>query len=201
MNRVRGHLPYDPANSIADLTWVKIVGVGDSGSGKTCLVKRFCEEKFTAKFHPTVGVDYGFKIHTVRDVDVRVHFWDMAGRVEYYDVRNELYSQTQAVMLVFDVTSRTSFQSLESWNRETSRCNTSYPVVTLVVANKIDQEVERVVTREEGQKWARAHKLPYWETSAATGAGVFSMFHTMLGEVIDKTVAEGDKKEGSDGES
>ena len=54
-------------------------GVGDSGVGKTCLVKRFCEEKFTAKFHPTVGIDYGFKIHVIGDVDVRVHFWDMAG--------------------------------------------------------------------------------------------------------------------------
>ena len=61
--------------------------VGDSGVGKTCLVKRFCEEKFTAKFHPTVGIDYGFKIHVIGDVDVRVHFWDMAGKyVHFWDM-------------------------------------------------------------------------------------------------------------------
>jgi len=186
LNRVKGHLPFDPMNSIADLTWVKIVGVGDSGVGKTCLVKRFCEEKFTAKFHPTVGIDYGFKIHVIGDVDVRVHFWDMAGKFEYYDVRNELYSQTQAVMLVYDVTNRASFQSMEAWNRECVRCASSFPLATVVVANKVDQDVERVVSREEGEKWAKSHKLTYWETSAATGVGVFSMFHSLLQDVVEK---------------
>jgi len=159
--------------------------LGDSGVGKTCLVKRFCEEKFTAKFHPTVGIDYGFKIHSVRDTDVRVHFWDMAGKIEYYDVRNELYNQTQAVMLVYDVTNRPSFQSLEAWNRECARCSADTPLVTVVVANKVDLDVERAVTREEGEKWAKSHKLPYWETSAATGSGVYDTFHTMLGDVLE----------------
>ena len=59
------------------------------------------------------------------------------GKFEYYDVRNELYSQTQAVMLVYDVTNRASFQSLEAWNRECVRCASSFPLATVVVANKV----------------------------------------------------------------
>jgi len=59
------------------------------------------------------------------------------GKFEYYDVRNELYSQTQAVMLVYDVTNRASFQSMEAWNRECVRCASSFPLATVVVANKV----------------------------------------------------------------
>lgn len=192
MERVRGHLPFNPHEGIGALVWVKVVGVGDSGVGKTCLVKRFCEEKFTPKFHPTVGVDYGFKIHTIEKTDLRVHFWDMAGRVEYYDVRNELYSQTQAVMLVFDVTNRASFQSLEAWNRETLRCSSSFPSVTIIVANKVDQDIERAVSKEEGERWAASHKMEYCETSAATGEGVNEMFDKMLSDVLKVAIAAQD---------
>ena len=52
--------------------------------------------------------------------------------------------------------------------------------------NQVDQDVERVVSREEGEKWAKSHKLTYWETSAATGVGVFSMFHSLLQDVVEK---------------
>ena len=65
MERVRGHLPFNPHEGIGALVWVKVVGVGDSGVGKTCLVKRFCEEKFTPKFHPTVGVDTLYHSHFI----------------------------------------------------------------------------------------------------------------------------------------
>ena len=50
---------------------------------------------------------------------------------------------------------------------------------------QIDLDVERVVTKDEGEKWAIAHKLPYWETSAASGSGVYETFHTMLGDVVE----------------
>ena len=52
--------------------------------------------------------------------------------------------------------------------------------------DQVDQDVERAVSREEGEKWAKSHKLTYWETSAATGVGVFSMFHSLLQDVVEK---------------
>ena len=58
-------------------------------------------------------MDYGFKLTHSGDFELRVHLWDLSGAPEYVDVRNELYLQTDAVFLVFDVNNRQSFDSLE----------------------------------------------------------------------------------------
>ena len=102
----------------------------------------------------------------------------LSGKIEYYDVRNELYNQTQAVMLVYDVTNRPSFQSLEAWNRECARCSADTPLVTVVVANKVggclsgcgegnihtytrgglnDLRVDTMITKWEFRKSERTH--------------------------------------------
>jgi DnaJ family protein C protein 27 len=89
-----------------------------------------------------------------------VHLWDLSGHAEYADVRNELYAGTDAVFLVYDVTQRRSFDSLDAWLREVQRYSGGprAPVVA-VVANKCDQKSKRVVPPAEGQKWAAVQKI------------------------------------------
>ena len=89
---------------------------------------------------------------------MRVHLWDLSGNTEYLDVRNELYSGTDAVFLVYDVTQKKSFESLDTWLRELAKYCPHKPVVC-VVANKCDQRNKRVVPPADGQKWASMQKL------------------------------------------
>ncbi|ESO87976.1 hypothetical protein LOTGIDRAFT_126741 [Lottia gigantea] len=190
----------------------QLVAIGNAGSGKTSLIKHFCESKFIPGYQPTVGVDYGFKIHKVADLEgiiivyfvsitVRVHLWDLSGNTEYLDVRNELYGTTDAVFLMYDVTNQMSFDSLELWLRELSSYCNSHPDVFLV-AHKVSiyktivllcptdgtdcPKHNRVISTGEGKKWASQHKLKYYETSAATGEGIEKMISDLLSEVILK---------------
>ncbi|XP_032239510.1 dnaJ homolog subfamily C member 27 isoform X2 [Nematostella vectensis] len=163
----------------------KVVGIGNDGVGKTCLVKNFCEKKFSKSYHQTVGVDYGFKLHKIHGVEYRINFWDFGGDPDYNEIRSELYGQTQACMLVYDVTNRMSFESLKDWLNEFSS-NGGKNAVVAVVANKIDLISRRVISSKEGQKWARAQDLKYYETSSANGQGVYEMFNDLLVTVIDR---------------
>ncbi|KAK7474986.1 hypothetical protein BaRGS_00033797 [Batillaria attramentaria] len=185
MDRTPGHLTRNYQDAVSSLVWTKLVGIGNAGAGKTCLIKHFCESKFNTGYQPTVGVDYGFKIQSVRGSEMRVHMWDLSGSPEYLDVRNELYNATDAVLVVFDVTNATSFESLDSWIREVGRYATGNPDI-VIVGNKVDLKQKRAVPTAEAKKFAQQHNYQYFETSAANGEGVDEMFQKTLQTVAEK---------------
>ncbi|XP_013397687.1 dnaJ homolog subfamily C member 27 [Lingula anatina] len=185
MDRKPGHLTKKVPDVAKTLIWVKIVGIGNAGIGKTCIIKNFCESKFNSGYQPTVGVDYGFKIQSIQGVDLRVHLWDLSGNQEYTDVRNELYGDTDAVFLAYDVTNEASYEALDGWLKEWNKYGPQTAEVTLV-GNKTDLKPKRVVSMADGKKWANAHKFNYYETSASTGEGVEKMFHDLLVTVMKK---------------
>ncbi|XP_046555484.1 ras-related protein Rab-13-like [Haliotis rubra] len=185
MERKPGHLPVDVRLAVDSLVWVKIVGIGSTAVGKTCLIKHFCESKFNTGYQPTVGVDYGFKIHEVEGTDLRVHLWDLSGSTEYMDVRNELYGGTDAMFLAYDVTNAASFETLDSWIREVKKYSSGTPEI-VIVANKTDLKQKRCVSTAEGKKWASQNKMRYYETSAATGEGVVQLFGDLLKGVYNR---------------
>jgi DnaJ family protein C protein 27 len=90
---------------------IKIISMGAPGVGKSCLIKRYCEEKFVSKYVGTIGVDDGVKCVRLGSCDVRVNLWDLAGGEEYFEVRNEFYKEAQGCILVYDVNNRASFQA------------------------------------------------------------------------------------------
>lgn len=183
MDREKGHLPRDTSEAVANIIWVKLLGIGSVSVGKTCLIKHFCESKFSSSYQATVGVDYGFKIQPVQDLDLRVHLWDLSGSPEYLEVRNELYMSTDGIFIAFDVGSEASFEALEYWLREVRKYCTSQPDVVLV-GNKVDVKERRAVSAAEARRFAQKHKLTYFETSAATGEGVNKMFQELLEKIV-----------------
>ncbi|ELT98511.1 hypothetical protein CAPTEDRAFT_128278 [Capitella teleta] len=184
MDRERGHLPRDVSLASSSLNWVKLVGLGNLSVGKTCLIKHFCESKFSSGYQPTVGVDYGFKIQNVAGLDLRVHLWDLSGGAEFLDVRNELYGETDAIFIVFDVTNKSSFDAAEAWLREISKYGPPNAFVYLV-GNKSDLKSKRILSAAEAKKWATRQQMTYFETSCLNGDGVESMFSSIL-EAIAK---------------
>ncbi|KAL4217105.1 hypothetical protein ACF0H5_023560 [Mactra antiquata] len=186
MDRQRGHLEKNPQDAVDNLIWIKVVGIGNAGVGKTCLIKHFCESKFSGGYQPTVGVDYGFKIQNVKGHELRVHLWDLSGSPEYIDVRNELYGQTDAIFLVFDVTNQASFESLDTWMKEVNKYSSGIHEIILV-ANKVDTKSgKRLISTQDAKKWASSHRINLYEASAASGDGVHKLFDEMLHNVLNK---------------
>lgn len=131
--------------------------------GKSCVIKRYCEEKFVSKYISTIGIDYGVKPVMVNGAEVRVNFWDLSGLPEYLEVRNEFYKDTQGGILMFDVSSRRSFEALDSWLREAAKFGAGkFPCI--LCGNKVDRP--RVVSEDEAKAYALSKGFEYFETSA-----------------------------------
>jgi len=170
---------------------IKILSAGDMGVGKSCLIKRYCEERFVMKYISTIGVDYGVKRVNIQlnngqlNIGIKVNFWDLAGHPSFFEVRNEFYKDTQGIVLVFSVASRKSFESLESWVDEASKFGAVEPVV-VICGNKTDAG-KRTVTEQEARNWAEARCYMYFETSANSGEGVTLMFEALFAKVIENS--------------
>ncbi|TPX49979.1 hypothetical protein SeMB42_g00557 [Synchytrium endobioticum] len=174
MDRERGHLPRSVPTQ-ATSRRIKVLSLGDAGVGKSCLIKRYCEGKFVFEYIPTIGIDYGVKSATLEDEEIKVNFWDVAGDPVYFEVRNEFYRDINVAILVFDVGSKKSFQTLDKWVSELTSLSEEN-VSVFVVANKIDVP-SREVPISDSQDYAASHNFRYFEVSALTG---YQIFHQTL---------------------
>lgn len=170
----------DETNDDIDFVRVGIVIVGDVGVGKSCLIKKFCSEKFVTTHAPTIGVDYGSKSASVNSMDTKIDFFDLSGDPDHFDVRIEFYkNNVNGILFVFDVTNEKSFESLGMWFEEADNYGISSETVKIVIGNKIDL-YPREVTEQQGKSFANRQKATYFETSAKTGARVDEGFQFIL---------------------
>ncbi|XP_035989755.1 dnaJ homolog subfamily C member 27 isoform X2 [Fundulus heteroclitus] len=165
---------------------VKVISLGNAES---CIIKRYCEKRFVPKYLATIGIDYGVTKVQVRDREIKVNIFDMAGHPFFYEVRNEFYKDSQGVLLVYDVGLRESFDALDSWLGEMkqemgSQANMD-SIVFVVCANKVDLTKRRVVDEGEGRLWAESRGFHYFETSAQSGEGINEMFQAFFSSITD----------------
>ncbi|XP_057311967.1 dnaJ homolog subfamily C member 27-like [Hydractinia symbiolongicarpus] len=171
---------------------VKVVSLGSTESGKSCVIKRYCEKRFVTKYMPTVGVDFGVTKVVVDDLELKVNLFDLSGHPAFKEVRNEFYKDTQGVLLVYDVTNKASFEALDSWFKEVKQYIPDpidiSRIVFILCANKIDKKNSRTVDFVKGREWAQKHGFYYFETSSQTGDGIneaFEMLFKGLTQVIE----------------
>ncbi|XP_019059988.1 ras-related protein Rab-26 isoform X3 [Fukomys damarensis] len=179
--------------------------VGDSGVGKTCLLVRFKDGAFLAgTFISTVGIDFrhirdvhpleaGKRLtwqNKVLDVDgmkVKLQIWDTAGQERFRSVTHAYYRDAHALLLLYDVTNKASFDNIQAWLTEIQEYAQD-DVVLMLLGNKVDSAQERVVKREDGEKLAKEYGLPYMETSAKTGLNVDLAFTAIAKELKQRTM-------------
>merc|ERR1712187_909103 len=113
---------------------------------------------------------------------VRVNIWDASGDSRFLDVRNEFYKDTQGVILMFDVTTKRSFQTLDTWLAEVHKHSTG-DVKCLLVGTKIESG-PRVVAEQTARDWAKTKSLPYHEVSGALNKNVETAFKDILGRLM-----------------
>eukprot|EP00794_Sanderia_malayensis_P008788 gene8788-9726_t len=150
----------------------KVMLIGDSGVGKTCVLVRFKDGAFlSGSFISTVGIDYKNKTFSLDGSSIKLQIWDTAGQERFRSITHAYYRDAQALLLLYDVTSRSSFDNTRAWLSEIQEY-TSGEVVILLLGNKADLSKEKAVKREEGEKLAKDFKVPFLETSAKTGMNI-----------------------------
>eukprot|EP00164_Ancoracysta_twista_P000040 GFYU01000055.1.p1 GENE.GFYU01000055.1~~GFYU01000055.1.p1 ORF type:complete len:204 (-),score=45.49 GFYU01000055.1:376-987(-) len=164
----------------------KLLLVGDAGVGKSSIVIRYTDDKFSEDQPSTIGVD--FKVHYVTSGGnkIKLTIWDTAGQERFRTLTSSYYRGAQGVILVYDVTRRETFEALPQWLKEVDLYSTNKDAVRLLVANKVDCEEERVVTTEEGIEFARVHNTLFIECSAKTKKGIVQAFTEVVDKVLDK---------------
>ncbi|XP_074066067.1 dnaJ homolog subfamily C member 27 isoform X3 [Macrotis lagotis] len=159
---------------------IKVISMGNAEVGKSCIIKRYCEKRFVPKYLATIGIDYGVTKIYIKDREIKVNIFDMAGHPFFYEVRNEFYKDTQGVILVYDVSQKDTFEALDGWlaemKQELGPHGNMDNIIFTVCANKIDCAKHRCVDESEGRLWAESKGFLYFETSAQTGEGINEMF-------------------------
>ncbi|KAM4804308.1 dnaJ homolog subfamily C member 27 isoform X2 [Urocitellus parryii] len=173
---------------------IKVISMGNAEVGKSCIIKRYCEKRFVSKYLATIGIDYGVTKVQVRDREIKVNIFDMAGHPFFYEVRNEFYKDTQGVMLVYDVGQKDSFDALDAWlaemKQELGPHGNMDNIVFVVCANKIDCTKHRCVDESEGRLWAESKGFLYFETSAQTGEGINEMFQLIYVKMAENVLPQ-----------
>lgn len=166
----------------------KTILVGDSGVGKTSLLVQFDQGKFIpGSFSATVGIGFTNKVVTVDNAKVKLQIWDTAGQERFRSVTHAYYRDAQALLLLYDITSKSSFDNIRAWLTEIHEYAQS-DVVIMLLGNKGDMDKERVIRREEGEKLAKEYSVPFMETSAKTGVNVELAFTAVAKELKQRAV-------------
>lgn len=164
---------------------LKLLLVGDSGVGKSCLLLRFTSDTFE-DISPTIGVDFKLKYLEVDKRKLKLTVWDTAGQERFRTLTSSYYRGAQGIIFVYDITRRETFTNLsEVWLREVDMYCTIPDCVKMVVGNKLDKDSARAVTRAEGQAFARAHGCLFLECSAKSRVGVQEAFQELVQRIID----------------
>jgi|TARA_B100001540_G_scaffold204476_1_gene180148 Ras-related protein Rab-8A len=170
---------------------IKLLLIGDSGVGKSCLLLRFSDDQFTTSFITTIGID--FKIRTV-DLDgsrVKLQIWDTAGQERFRTITTAYYRGAMGILLTYDVTDEQSFDNVRNWMRNIEQHATEN-VCKILVGNKSDvPEEKRRVSAARGKAMADEFGIPFFETSAKAGFQVEDAFFSIARDCVSKIKAEG----------
>jgi len=153
----------------------KLVFLGDQSVGKTSIINRFIFDTFDGKNHPTVGIDFISKTLYYDDKSIKLQLWDTAGQERFRTLIPTYIRDCHIAIVVFDLTTRASFNSLSKWVEDV-RNERGNDVVLVIVGNKADVPDKIVIPTEEGEAKSRELETLYMEVSAKTGYNINNLF-------------------------
>jgi len=166
---------------------IKLLLIGDSGVGKSCLLLRFSEDSFTPSFITTIGID--FKIRTV-EIDgkkIKLQIWDTAGQERFRTITTAYYRGAMGILLVYDVTDEKSFLSIRNWISNIEQF-AQEGVNKILIGNKSDMTSKRVIEFSAGKALADEYGIRFLETSAKNSTNVDEAFISLARDIKKRAI-------------
>jgi len=176
------------------MTEYKLVIVGGGGVGKSALTIQLIQNHFIDEYDPTIEDSYRKQV-TIDDETCLLDILDTAGQEEYSAMRDQYMRTGQGFILVYAITSRSSFDEIASFREQILRVKDKDKVPMVLVGNKCDLESERQVTTSEVQELAKSFGCPFFESSAKTRVNVEESFYGLVREIRKQLNGEPNKKD------
>jgi Ras-related protein Rab-8A len=169
----------------------KILTIGESGVGKTCILRRFVEDKFLKNHLATIGIDFKTKTLNINNQEIKLKIWDTAGQERFRNITTQYYKGADGIVLVYDVTDEASFDKIKDWMDQILSNTNKDEICLILLGNKCDIE-KRSISYEQGKTLANELQVNFFETSAQTGQNIKEAFETLTADIMKKKKIGGD---------
>ena len=167
----------------------KLLLVGDTETGKSCLLDRYANDKFSDNFIPTIGIDFRVKTVVLENLIIKLQIWDSAGLERFRTITSSYYQGINGIILVYDITNEKTYENLDNWLAQIVNYGIE-DVSVILVGNKIDLKYRRVISSEIALAYADSRQLKLFETSSKNNCGIDEAFLGLVRELIRKSFSK-----------
>ena len=154
----------------------KIILIGDSGVGKSCLTYRATKDNFLNNYTPTVGFEFFNLYLKIKDKNIKLQIWDTCGQEKFRSLITNFYRNSSLAIIVYSIVDEESYNNIDQWLNDL-KTQTSPDIKVFLIGNKNDLENSRVIKTESAKKFAEDRELDFFvETSAKNGDNVLYTF-------------------------
>ena len=177
----------------------KVIMLGESGVGKTCIMERFSRNIFDKKQISTIGASYIDKTlkleYNNHQEEIKLLIWDTAGEERFRSLTRNFYSNAKIVILVYDITCKDTFDAIrEYWYKEIIEYFSKDNVIVAIAGNKIDDFLKEEVNEDEARQFATDNNFIFAHTSALSGDGINELFKDVGTQYLKKMIEERNKE-------
>jgi Ras-related protein Rab-8A len=169
---------------------IKLLLIGDSGVGKSCLLLRFSDDSFTPSFITTIGIDFKIRTIELEGKRIKLQIWDTAGQERFRTITTAYYRGAMGILLVYDVTDDKSFANIRNWIRNIEQ-HASENVNKILIGNKCDLVDKKVVDTAKGKALADEFGIKFLETSAKNSINVDEAFISLAKDIKKRLIDSG----------
>ena len=162
----------------------KLILIGNSGVGKSCILQRYMKHTFESSYKCTIGVDFLMKSIIINGQTVKLQLWDTAGQEKYKSMVSSYYRGANVALVVFDITNHVSFEALPMWIENYYKNGPEQKNIILI-GNKKDLVEKRQVTQQEAEAFSETNNMMYFETSAKEGDNIEYIFNYAAEKLLE----------------
>ena len=171
----------------------KIMILGESKIGKTCFITRYTNNNFSGAYLTTVGIDFQTKIITLNNKTIKLQIWDTAGQERFRNITKNYFQTSHGFIVAYDISENESIKYVKNWLNEIN-INAPKNVKVILIGTKCD--LDRKISKEEGEKIAQENNIKFFETSAKENINVKETFECLTMDILNFVEEEEKIEEG-----
>ena len=164
---------------------ITIMTLGKCSVGKSSFILRFTENRFENTYLTTVGLDFRFRLVNIKDIQYKVLFYDTVGQEKYHSIAPNIIKKANGIIIMYDITNKSTFDSIpEILKTIEEEKGKDFPMI--LIGNKIDLEIERLIKKEEAEELAEKYGMEFFEISNKEGINIEKAGLSIVKKILEK---------------